>query len=182
MFYPQLAPTGVSSKLGRPRPFNPDAAQALATALRRRIEGEVRFDTGSRALYATDGSNYRQVPIGVVIPKTLEDVIATVAVCREHRAPVLPRGGGTSLAGQCCNIAVVMDFSKYLNRILELDPRQQSAVANVLPRLNRRKTAGVVSLYFLPSQCTTFQKVKYSTLARWYSPYWCTGSIDTIRQ
>src|SRR5579871_1248348 len=81
-------------------------AERLEAALRTRIEGEVRFDAGSRALYATDGSNYRQVPIGVVIPRTIDDVIATVATARKYGAPILARGGGTSLAGQCCNIAV----------------------------------------------------------------------------
>src|SRR3546814_9207119 len=91
-------------------PFSDSAAKALAAALRGRIAGEVRFDNGSRALYATDASNYRQVPIGVVIPKTVEDVVATVAACREHGAPILERGGGTSLAGQCCNTAVVLDM------------------------------------------------------------------------
>ena len=78
--------------------------------LRRNIRGEVRFDQGSRALYATDGSNYRQVPIGVVLPRDTDDIIATVALCREFGAPFLPRGGGTSLAGQCCNTAVVLDI------------------------------------------------------------------------
>jgi FAD/FMN-containing dehydrogenase/Fe-S oxidoreductase len=99
-----------------------DGASALAAELRRSVEGEVRFDAGSRALYATDASNYRQVPIGVVIPRTIDDVVATVAACRRHHVPVLPRGGGTSLAGQCCNVAVVVDCSKYLNRIVDLDP------------------------------------------------------------
>ena len=91
----------------------------------------MRFDAGSRALYATDPSIYRQVPIGVVIPRTIEDVVQTVAVCREHGAPILGRGGGTSLAGQTCNVAVVIDFSKYLNRIIEIDP--QAATARVQP-------------------------------------------------
>src|SRR5438093_13185875 len=95
---------------------------ALESGLRRQIRGEVRFDNGSRALYATDGSNYRQVPIGVVIPRDNDDVIATIAICRERGVPVLCRGGGTSLAGQCCNVAVVLDFSKHMSRILELDP------------------------------------------------------------
>jgi FAD/FMN-containing dehydrogenase len=99
-----------------------DGASALAAELRRSVEGEVRFDAGSRALYATDASNYRQVPIGVVIPRTIDDIVATVAACRRHHVPVLPRGGGTSLAGQCCNVAVVVDCSKYLNRIVDLDP------------------------------------------------------------
>jgi FAD/FMN-containing dehydrogenase/Fe-S oxidoreductase len=104
----------------------PDA-HALAAELRRTIQGEVRFDDGSRALYATDASNYRQVPIGVVVPKSVEDVVATVAACRRYGAPVVSRGGGTSLAGQCCNVGVVMDMSKYLNRILKLDPAAKTA-------------------------------------------------------
>jgi FAD/FMN-containing dehydrogenase/Fe-S oxidoreductase len=102
-------------------------AAGLETSLRQAISGEVRFDAGSRALYATDGSNYRQVPIGVVIPKSREDVIKTVAACREFGAPLLSRGGGTSLAGQCCNVAVVIDWSKYLHEIVELNPQQKYA-------------------------------------------------------
>jgi FAD/FMN-containing dehydrogenase/Fe-S oxidoreductase len=96
-------------------------ARELAEKLARSIEGEVRFGNGDRALYATDASNYRQVPIGVVIPKNIEDVVRTVALARQHGAPVLPRGCGTSLGGQCCNVAVVIDFTKYLDRIVELD-------------------------------------------------------------
>src|SRR3954470_13429872 len=102
-------------------------ASALARKLEKHIEGEVRFDDGSRALYATDSSNYRQVPIGVVIPKTREDVVRTVEICRRHDAPLLPRGGGTSLAGECCNAAVVIDFSKYLNRVIAIDPERRLA-------------------------------------------------------
>lgn len=104
---------------------------ALESALRRHVRGEVRFDNGSRALYATDGSNYRQVPIGVVTPRDNDDVIAAVATCHEHGAPLLCRGAGTSLAGQCCNVAVVLDFSKYMAQILELDPGKQ--IARVQP-------------------------------------------------
>src|SRR6185503_9382152 len=103
----------------------------LADDLRHAIRGEVRFDTGSRALYATDSSNYRQVPIGVVVPRDPDDVVAAVEVCRQHGAPILSRGGGTSLAGQCCNVAVVMDMSNYVNRILDIDP--QARVARVEP-------------------------------------------------
>ncbi len=95
--------------------------QELARELNARIEGEVRFDAGSRAIYAVDASNYRQVPIGVVIPRSIEDVVQTVALCRQYGAPVLSRGGGTSLAGQCCNVAVVLDWSKYMNHILEVN-------------------------------------------------------------
>ena len=87
--------------------------EGLAQDLRETIEGEVRFDNGSRALYAAGGANYRQVPIGVVIPKSVDDIIRTVAACRRYGAPLLSRGGGTSLAGQICNVAVVMDMSKY---------------------------------------------------------------------
>src|SRR5687768_15573930 len=101
--------------------MRPEAARALEADLRRRVRGEVRFDDGSRAMYATDASNYRQVPIGVVVPRSREDVEAAVEACRSHGAPVLARGGGTSLAGQCCNVAVVIDFSKHLNRVLEID-------------------------------------------------------------
>src|SRR3954462_5874508 len=93
----------------------------LARELAERTTAEVRFDAGSRALYATDASNYRQVPIGVVVPRTIADVIETIAICREHGAPVLSRGGGTSLAGQCCNVAVVLDWTKYLHHVLEVD-------------------------------------------------------------
>jgi FAD/FMN-containing dehydrogenase len=102
-------------------------ARALEQALRARISGEVRFDNGSRALYATDASNYRQVPIGVVIPKTTGDVVAALDVARRFGAPILARGGGTSLAGQCCNVAIVLDFSKYLNRVLEINSEERWA-------------------------------------------------------
>ncbi|MFZ0143251.1 MAG: FAD-binding oxidoreductase, partial [Candidatus Sulfotelmatobacter sp.] len=106
-------------------------AAGLAEALRAQIGGEVRFDRGTRALYATDGSNYRQVPIGVVLPRNTDDVLATVALCRQFGAPLLCRGGGTSLAGQCCNVAVILDFSKYMSRILEIDPVRR--IARVQP-------------------------------------------------
>src|SRR5438270_10670604 len=102
-------------------------ADVLAADLRATITGEVRFDDGSRALYAVDGSNYRQVPIGVVIPRTIEEVIQTVALARRHGAPLLPRAGGTSLAGQSCNVDVIIDFSKYLNQIIELNPQGKYA-------------------------------------------------------
>ena len=93
----------------------------LAAALRRRVRGEVRFDDGDRALYSTDASNYRQVPIGVVLPRDADDVVDTVAVCREFGAPIVSRGGATDLAGATCNAAVVIDMSKYMNHVLEID-------------------------------------------------------------
>jgi FAD/FMN-containing dehydrogenase/Fe-S oxidoreductase len=95
--------------------------------LRAAIEGEVRFDTGSRALYATDASNYRMPPIGVVVPRQVDELVEIHRVCREHGAPIVLRGGGTSLAGQGCNTAVLIDFSKYLHHILEIDPDRRLA-------------------------------------------------------
>src|ERR1035437_8342662 len=106
---------------------------SLEPDLQTALEGEVRCGVGDRALYATDASNYCQVPMGVVLPRTVEDVVRTVEVCRSHDAAVLPRGGGTSLAGQGCNTAVVMDCSKYLRHILEVD--SERGVARAEPRV-----------------------------------------------
>jgi FAD/FMN-containing dehydrogenase/Fe-S oxidoreductase len=97
-------------------------ALALQSDLRERVRGEVRFDAGTRAIYAHDSSNYRQVPFGVVIPKDEGDVVAAIEVCRRHGAPVLPRGCGTSLSGETTNVAVILDTSKYMREILEIDP------------------------------------------------------------
>ncbi len=85
----------------------------LHAALNERVDGEVRFDPGTLSAYAQDASNYRQVPIGVVVPRTVDAGAEAVAVCRETGAPVLSRGGGTSLAGQCVNTAIVIDWTKY---------------------------------------------------------------------
>src|SRR5277367_3462430 len=131
------------------------ASRQLEENLRQNVRGEVRFDQASRALYATDASNYRQVPIGLVVPRDEADVIATLAACRAAGAPVLSRGGGTSLAGQCCNVAVVMDFSKYMHGIVELDPAQKFARVQpgiVLDRL--RDAAEVHDLTFAPDPAT----------------------------
>src|SRR5579864_3427294 len=131
-----------------------DAAR-LAEVLRDQVGGEVRFDDGSRALYATDGSNYRQVPIGVVIPHDADDVLAAISVCREFGAPLLCRGGGTSLAGQCCNVAVVLDFSKYMAKILDIDPARR--IARVQPGVvldHLRNAAEKHHLTFAPDPAT----------------------------
>jgi FAD/FMN-containing dehydrogenase/Fe-S oxidoreductase len=101
-------------------PFSGDTRD-LEHALRKAIEGEVRFDGGSRALYATDASNYRQVPIGVVIPRSVDDATAAIRLCHRYGAPIVNRGGGTALAGQGCNVAVLIDFSKYLHRVISID-------------------------------------------------------------
>lgn len=132
-----------------------DRARELARALAGRISGEVRFSDGDRALYATDASNYRQTPIGLVVPRTVEDVVATVATCREFDAPITPRGGGTSLVGQTCNTAVVIDFSKHLRRVVSLDPEQRLAQVEpgcVLDTL--RDAAEVHNLTFGPDPAT----------------------------
>jgi FAD/FMN-containing dehydrogenase/Fe-S oxidoreductase len=100
----------------------------LESRLRAVVSGEVRFDDGSRALYSSDASNYRQVPIGVVVPKTADDVVHAVRVCRELNAPLLGRGGGTSQNGQCVNVAVVVDTSKYLRNIINIDVNASTAV------------------------------------------------------
>jgi FAD/FMN-containing dehydrogenase/Fe-S oxidoreductase len=107
--------------------MRPEQLASLEAALRATVEGEVRFSAGDRALYSSTGSNYRQLPIGVVIPRTVDDVVAAVKACREHEAPVVSRGGGTSLAGQAVNVAVVLDFSKYLNRIIDIDTDRKLA-------------------------------------------------------
>lgn len=99
----------------------------LEAALRLAIRGEVSFDRSTRAVYATDSSNYRQVPIGVVFPLDHDDVVAALRVCAEYDAPVLARGAGTSLAGQACNVAVVLDSSRHMTRILEIDPVARTA-------------------------------------------------------
>src|SRR3989475_11128928 len=134
---------------------SPVDASGLARALLSQIRGEVRFDAGSRALYSTDGSNYRQVPIGVVLPCDVEDVLTTVALCREFGAPLLCRGGGTSLAGQCCNVAVVLDFSKYMAEILEIDPARR--IVRVQPGVvldHLRNAAEKYHLTFGPDPAT----------------------------
>jgi FAD/FMN-containing dehydrogenase/Fe-S oxidoreductase len=128
----------------------------LEEELRKKISGEVRFDDGSRALYSTDASNYRQIPIGVVLPKTEEDIINTINICRQYGAPILSRGGGTSLAGQCCNVAVMMDMSKYYNKILHID--KENKLVSVQPGIvldeMRHTTEREAGLTFGPDPAT----------------------------
>ena len=130
-------------------------SRTLSGALQARVRGEVRFDEGSRALYATDASNYRQVPIGVVVPRDEDDVVRALAVCREFGAPVLARGAGTSLAGQCCNVAVVLDFTRYMHRILELNADEKYAwVQPGVINDSLRRTALGYGLTFGPDPAT----------------------------
>jgi FAD/FMN-containing dehydrogenase/Fe-S oxidoreductase len=140
-------------------PSPPVVSRSLAEELQSRLtqstSAEARFDDASRALYASDLSHYRQVPIGVVIPKTVEDVIAAVGICREYGVPILGRGAGTSLAGQTCNVAVVLDFSKYLNRLLEMDARRRFAWAEPgLINDHLRQAAEKFGLTFAPDPAT----------------------------
>ncbi len=128
-----------------------DAAERLAGELK----GEVRFDGAHRALYATDSSNYRHLPLGVVFPASEEDILATLATCRDLELPVLARGAGPSLAGQSCNEAVVLDLSRHLTRIVSIDPEARRAVVEpgvVLDDL--RRAAEVHGLTFGPDPAT----------------------------
>jgi FAD/FMN-containing dehydrogenase/Fe-S oxidoreductase len=150
-----VVPLETKDELKKKGVRSPIDRRGLEKALRSCIEGEVRFDPGSLGVYAVDASNYRQVPIGVVIPRTTEDVVSTVRTAREFGAPILSRGGGTSLAGQCCNTAIVMDWSKYLNEVLEIDRVRRTARVQpgcVLDKL--RKQVAQYGLTFGPDPAT----------------------------
>jgi FAD/FMN-containing dehydrogenase/Fe-S oxidoreductase len=127
----------------------------LEAQLKASLRGDVLFDLGSRALYAADASNYRQLPIGVIYPRDAADVEAALKACRATGAAVLPRGGGTSLSGQCTNVAVVFDFSRYMNRLDAIDPGAKLAVVQpgiVLDRL--RDAAEHYHLTYAPDPAT----------------------------
>lgn len=131
------------------------SASELEKQLRAKIRGEVRFDAASKAAYSTDSSNYRHIPIGLVIPHDELDVINAVAICRSLNAPILSRGGGTSLAGQCCNAAVILDFSKYMNKMGLVDPVARTVHVQpgiVLDRV--REAAEKFELTFAPDPAT----------------------------
>lgn len=131
------------------------AHHELETLLKKNVRGDVLFDLGSRALYAADSSNYRQMPIGVIYPRDAEDVEAALAACWATGAAVLPRGAGTSLAGQCANVAVVFDYSRYMNGLILIDPKSKLARVEpgiVLDRL--RDAAEVHHLTFAPDPAT----------------------------
>src|SRR5436305_2654327 len=127
----------------------------LDKEVRQGIKREVRFGDGDRGMYASDAGNYRMVPIGVVLPKDADDVMHVLAVCRRHGAPIVARGGGTGIPGQTVNVAVLLDFSKYMNRIVEMNPAQHYARVQpgiVLDEL--RKAAGKYELTFGPDPAT----------------------------
>ncbi|MBV9450978.1 MAG: FAD-binding protein [Streptosporangiaceae bacterium] len=121
--------------------------EKLQRALEEAVDGEVRFDAGSRGAYAHDGSNYRMPPIGVVVPKTAEAAVSAIKTCSEFNAPVLSRGGGTSLAGQCCNEAIVIDWTKYCHNLLSVDPGGRTAI--VQPGMALDKVNDAVRKYGL---------------------------------
>jgi FAD/FMN-containing dehydrogenase/Fe-S oxidoreductase len=131
------------------------AHRELEALLKKNLRGEVRFDAGSRALYAADASNYRQLPIGVIFPRDADDVEAALAACRATGAAVLPRGAGTSLAGQCVNVAVVFDYSRHMNTLGSIDADAKLARVDpgiVLDRL--RDAAELHHLTFAPDPAT----------------------------
>jgi FAD/FMN-containing dehydrogenase/Fe-S oxidoreductase len=131
------------------------AHRELEALLKQSLRGDVRFDLGSRALYAADSSNYRQLPVGVILPRDAADVEAALAACRTTGAAVLPRGAGTSLAGQCANVAVVFDFSRYMNKLRSIDPAAKLARVEpgiVLDRL--REAAELHHLTYGPDPAT----------------------------
>lgn len=141
----------------RATPFQASTTQLqkVEAELRTTIRGEVRFDAGSKAVYASDASNYRQIPIGVVVPADVDDLAAALDVCRRNDIPFLTRGGGTSQNGQCVNVAVVADASKYVNRVVSVDPESRSAV--VEPGVicdTLRDAAEVHGLTFAPDPAT----------------------------
>src|ERR1041385_3044080 len=111
---------------GTTRQLTVDAA-ALENELHAVVRGEVRFGGADRGMYASDASNYRMVPLGVILPRDADDVVAAVAACRKYGAPIFARGGGTAIPGQTVNDGVLFDFSKYMNQIRELDHEQRSA-------------------------------------------------------
>ena len=127
----------------------------LESDLKKAIRGEARFDAYSRVLYSTDASIYRIEPLGVVLPRDRDDVIAALDVARRHRVPIIPRGAGTGLAGQAIGRGLIFDFSKYMNRVLDINPEARRARVQpgvVLDELNQQlKPHG---LFFPPDPAT----------------------------
>ena len=135
--------------------FPDERARSLGEELRRTLACPVDFQAHTRALYAADASNYRQVPIGVVIPRNIADVVEAMDICRRHDVPVLARGGGTAIAGQSVNVAVVFDFSRFMNGIIDIDPEKRTARVQpgcILDHL--RKAAEEHHLTFGPDPAT----------------------------
>ncbi|MEU0674912.1 FAD-binding and (Fe-S)-binding domain-containing protein [Streptomyces sp. NPDC006172] len=158
----------------------------LEHELRKAVRGDVGFDVASRALVTMDASNYRRVPIGVVAPRDAADVAAVLEVCRERGVPVVPRGGGTSIAGQATGVGVVLDFTRHMNRLLSLDPGARTAVVQpglVLDRL--QEAAAPHGLRFGPdpsthSRCTLGGMIGNNSCGS-HSVAWGT-TADSVRE
>ncbi|MFD9211257.1 FAD-binding and (Fe-S)-binding domain-containing protein [Streptomyces sioyaensis] len=158
----------------------------LAEELAAAVRGEVSFSAADRALMTMDASNYRRVPMAVVAPRDAEDVAAALRVCREHAVPVVPRGGGTSIAGQATGVGVVLDFTRHLNRIVSLDPAARTAVVQpgvILDDL--RAAAGAHRLTFGPdpsthSRCTLGGMIGNNSCGS-HSVVWGT-TADSVRE
>jgi FAD/FMN-containing dehydrogenase/Fe-S oxidoreductase len=158
----------------------------LRTGLERAVRGEVAFDATARALTTMDASNYRRVPLGVVSPRDADDVAAALAVCRAHGVPVVPRGGGTSIAGQATGTGIVLDFTRHMNRIVSLDPEARTAVVQpgvVLDRL--QDAAAPHGLRFGPdpsthSRCTLGGMIGNNSCGS-HSVAWGT-TADSVRE
>jgi FAD/FMN-containing dehydrogenase/Fe-S oxidoreductase len=149
-------PTQLRDRLqtGTTKTLTVDVA-GLETELRQHLRGEVRFKSADRGMYASDASNYRMIPLGVILPRDADDVVQAVSACRKHGAPIFARGGGTGIPGQTVNDGVLFDFSKYMNRILELDPQEKRARVQpgiVLDTL--RDAANIYDLTFGPDPAT----------------------------
>src|SRR5258708_31009190 len=130
--------------------------ETLAKHLRKHVEGEVRFDSTTRKLYSTDASIYQIEPLGVVIPRTTADIVTTVRIAGEMATPITARGGGTSLSGQSIGPGIILDCSKYLNRILDINTTSRTAVIEpgvVLDQLNA--AVGKENLLFGPEVSTS---------------------------
>ncbi|MFD7277762.1 FAD-binding and (Fe-S)-binding domain-containing protein [Streptomyces sp. NPDC059862] len=158
----------------------------LESALRSAVRGDIGFDVTSRALTTMDASNYRRVPLGVVAPRDADDVAAVLSVCREHGVPVVPRGGGTSIAGQATGTGVVLDFTRHMNRLVSLDPEARTAVVQpglVLDRL--QEAAAPHGLRFGPdpsthSRCTLGGMIGNNSCGS-HSVAWGT-TADSVRE
>ncbi|MDT9632869.1 FAD-binding protein [Pseudomonas sp. JV449] len=138
-----------------PIPVDLNVLMNLRKSLQAHTTAEIRFDAGTRAIYASEASNYRQLPIGIVIPKTIEDVVATVALCKTAGVPILPRGAGTSMCGQSVNAAVVIDASKYLHSIISIDAERRIArVESGVICDQLKDAAATVGLTFGPDPAT----------------------------
>ncbi|KUO20386.1 FAD-binding and (Fe-S)-binding domain-containing protein [Streptomyces dysideae] len=158
----------------------------LEAELRKAVRGEVGFDVTSRALTTMDASNYRRVPLGVVAPRDADDVAAVLEVCRARGVPVVARGGGTSIAGQATGVGVVLDFTRHMNRLLEIDPDARTAVVQpglVLDRL--QDAAAPHGLRFGPdpsthSRCTLGGMIGNNSCGS-HSVAWGT-TADSVRE